>query len=229
MPRIYKLSRVGSRILYKVRHHKGHGVHSPFVFTLITRVIEEKTPYHRYRDIEEHIENQQIINRYKINKYDRLSFRLINYFEAKKILEIGTNNGINTLFLTAPDSSISCTVIEQSREKAEKAEMLYKNWDRNITLITDEMLPDANEKLDCIYIDLNNHNALPNNIIAYLKKISHEKTFIVVKGIRTNRKCKTLWRDISMMEDRTAMLDFFNLGIVFFRKELYRWDYQISF
>lgn len=229
MPRVYKLSRVGSRFLYKVRHHRGHGIHSPFVFKLITRVVEEKTPYYRYKDIEEHIENQQLANKYKVNKYDRLSFRLINYFEAKKILEIGTNNGINTLFLTAPDSSIKCTVLEHNREKAKQAEKLYKNWDRNITLITDDIWPDANEKQDCIYIDLNNCNALPNSITAYLRKISHEKTFIVVKGIRTNRKCKTLWRDISMMEERTAMLDFFNLGIVFFRKDLYRWDYQISF
>lgn len=229
MPRIYKLSRVGPRFLYKVRHHRGHGIHSPFVFKLITRVVEEKTPYYKYKDIEEHIDNQPQIGKYKISKYDRLSFRLINYFETKKILEIGTNNGINTLFLTAPDSSIECAVVQHNREKAKRAEMLYKNWNRSITLITGEALPDANEKQDCIYIDLNSYNELPNNIIDYLRARSHEKTFIVVKGIRTNRKCKTLWRDISMMEERTAMLDFFNLGIVFFRKELYRWDYQISF
>ena len=212
-----------------MRHHKGHGVHSPFVFKLITRVVEEKTPYYRYKDIEEHVDKQGSASKHKINKYDRLSFRLINYFEVKKILEIGTHNGINTLFLTAPDSAIKCTVVEHNQEKAKRAETLYKNWNRDITIIADKIWPDANEKQDCIYIDLNNCNTLPNNITTYLRKISHDKTLIVVKGIRTNRKCKTLWKDIAMMEERTAMLDFFNLGIIFFRKELYRWDYQISF
>ena len=42
-----------SVLLYRsIRYRKGFGVHSPFVFDLITKVIEEKCPYYSFQDIE---------------------------------------------------------------------------------------------------------------------------------------------------------------------------------
>lgn len=228
MPRIYKLSRAGLRLLYKIRHHRGHGIHSPFVFNLVTKVIEEKTPYYKYEDVKEHISLCHN-NHYKTNKYNRLSFRLVNYFGARHILEIGTEKGVNTLYLTAPYHDSECTVIEPSGEKYKAAQLLYKGWDRNIKLVADNILPKLTQKMDCIYININKDNILIDNIIEYIPNLVDEKTFIIVKGIRTNRRSKALWKDIAGMESRTAMLDLFNIGILFFDKSLYRWDYQISF
>ena len=40
-------------LLYRgIRYRKGFGVHSPFVFNLITKVIEEQCPYYSFGDIE---------------------------------------------------------------------------------------------------------------------------------------------------------------------------------
>lgn len=226
MPRIYKLSRTGLKILYKIRHHKGHGIHSPFVFNLITKVIEEKTPYHVYDDI------NALIDPYKslcLEKHSRLSFRLVNYLGAQRILEIGSGYGVNTLCLTAASRSIICTCVETTKKKYTIAEKLYANWDREIKLLTEKQLPIVQEKQDCISIDLNNFNFSQSDICKYLSDISHEKTFIIVKGIRTNRHNQMLWRNIINIESRTAALDMFNIGIVFFDRILYRWNYQISF
>ena len=38
--------------LRRFSHRKGFGVHSPFAFEYITRVVLERTPYHLYRDLE---------------------------------------------------------------------------------------------------------------------------------------------------------------------------------
>jgi hypothetical protein len=226
MPRIYKLSRTGQKILYKIRHHKGHGIHSPFVFDLITKVIEEKTPYHAYEDIRALIEPYTFLY---LKKYNLLSFRLINYFNAGNILEIGSGYGINTICMTAPSSAAKCVSIETNEKKHSIARKLYGGRDRNIELHTSFRPADLKEKRDCIFLDLNNYISLPADIYKYLGNISHEKTFIIVKGIRTNRRNQALWRSIINMDGRTAVLDLFNIGIVFFDKSLYRWEYKISF
>ena len=228
MPRIYKLSRAGLRLLYKVRHHKGHGVHSPFVFNLINKVIEEKTPYYKYADIKYHLDNSGY-TKYKITKYDHLSFKLANYFEAKNILEIGMDKGINTLHLTAPHSDISCTCVNSKSADTAIAKCILDQWQRNVKLIDESEMAVIAEQMDCIYINLNEYKKLTDDNITFLKSISSDNTFIIVKGIRTNKQSKLLWKKISEMEGRTAVLDLFNLGIVFFNKSLYRWSYQISF
>lgn len=225
MPRIYKLSRTGLKFLYKIRHHRGHGIHSPFVFNLITKVIEEKTPYHVYEDIKYAMECAHL-KKTSLGKQDKLFFRLVNYFSAQRIFEIGSGYGITTLFLTAPANNIKCISIEPSEEKQNEAKRLYTFWNRDIELHTN--LPKLEQKQDCIFINLKNH-LLSENIIQYLSDISHEKTFIIVKGIRTNKRNQALWRSIIKMGSRTAVLDLFNIGIVFFDKTLYRWEYQISF
>jgi|GEM_PF-420159 len=228
MARIYKLSRAGLKLLYKIRHHKGHGIHSPFVFSLITKVIEEKCPYHAYEDIEFAFDCLPE-KHFKLNKQNRLFFRLANYFDAKHILEMGSGYGINTLCLTAPASDIICTCVETQERKYTVAQDLYKKWERNIKLYTDGKLPVLTQKQDCILIDLNNYNAFSHDIVQYISEHSHENTFIIVKGIRTNKRCQTLWRSMMKMESRTAALDLFNIGILFFDTKLYRWNYKISF
>lgn len=228
MPRIYKLSRAGLRLLYKIRHHRGHGIHSPFVYNLVRKVIEEKTPYYAYDDLEEYLDKHPGL-RHATSKYNRLSFRLINYFEAKRIVEIGSGYGINTLYLTAPATDIICTCIEPSPEKVAMAKELYKDWNRKILLSDTNILENIAEKQDCIFIDINDYQHIESDLLLNIVSLCHDNTFIVVKGIRTNKRTCALWKKISNIDGRTAMLDLFNIGIIFFNKKLYCWDYQISF
>lgn len=228
MPRIYKLSRTGLKLIYKIRHHRGHGIHSPFVFNLATKVIEEKTPYHAYEDISATLDSIQY-KTIKLDKVNRLLFKMVNHFGSRRILEIGSGYGVNTLCLTAPSAEIECTCIEISPKKYETAKKLYRNWDRNIKLITDPQLPEMVEKQDCIIIDLNNYNFFDDRLNQYLLNLSYEKTFVIVKGIRTNKRYQALWKSIMDMESRTVALDLFNIGILFFDPTLYRWNYKISF
>ncbi|MDH6310372.1 putative O-methyltransferase YrrM [Dysgonomonas sp. PFB1-18] len=227
MPRIYKLSRTGLKFLYKVRYHRGHGIHSPFVYNLVTKVIEEKTPYHAYEDIKFALEGTH--RHYRLNKINRFLFRMVNYFGAKNILEIGSGYGVNTLCLTASSANISCISVETNSSKYTKAQELYKRWDRDINLHTGKDLPVPEQKQDCIFIDMNNYNFSHVDLNQYLLNLSYEKTFIIVKGIRTNKRHQALWRSIMDIEGRTAALDLFNIGVLFFDTKLYRWSYKISF
>ncbi|MFV0417452.1 MAG: class I SAM-dependent methyltransferase [Dysgonomonas sp.] len=228
MPRIYKLSRTGLKLLYKIRHHRGHGIHSPFVFNLVTRVIEEKTHYHAYEDVK-FILDSMPAKYYHLNKYNKLYFRLANHFKSEKILEIGSGYGVNSLCLTASSANAECVCVEVSSEIYSKARSLYEKWNRKIILSREKQLPVLSEKQDCIFINLLNYNFFPSDLNQYLVDLSYEKTIIIVEGIRTNKRCQMLWRSIMDIESRTVSLDLFNVGILFFDTKLYRWNYKISF
>lgn len=228
MPHIYKLTRAGIRLIYKIRHHRGHGIHSPFVYGLIHSVIEEKLPYYAYQDIEKLLKNCIAEKALSVTNVNRMTFRMVNHFRVRRVLEIGSGRGVNTLFLTAPSMHIKCICYESDPLKYGIAQKLYKNWDRTILLETNS-LPDLSDKPDCIFIDLYNCEEIYDSVLEYIEHVLHEESFIIVNGIRTNRRSRSLWKDMKMIRTRTAALDLFHVGILFFSKSLSRWDYQISF
>ncbi|MFR9165467.1 MAG: class I SAM-dependent methyltransferase [Dysgonomonas sp.] len=227
MPKIYRISKAGLRLYYKVRHHRGHGIHSPFVYNLITRVIEEKLLYYKYKDIQETVYNCQEINK-KVTKYDLLSFRLVNYFNPVNILELGAGYGINALCLTAPSGKINCTSVELSPKRAEIAKLLLKGWNGNIKLYTQKDFP-LEEKTDCVYINLNYYFPDIESLMACLFKHTHEESFLIIKGIRTNKRNYLLWMQLRKSEKTTVSLDLYHEGILFFNPKLYKRNYKISF
>jgi len=227
MPKIYRLSKTGLRLFYKIRHHRGHGIHSPFVFNLITKVIEEKNPFYAYKEIKECIKNSPGAKKV-VKKSDLLSFRLVNYFNSKKILEFGTGTGINTLCLTAASIEVKCISIEKSAPKYKQAAQLFSKWNRSIDL-NDDILYNIDEKQDCICVDLKNYDADVSFFNDYLFSLVSDESFIIIKGIRTNRRHQVLWKCLRASEKVTVSLDLFHEGILFFNPKLFKRNYRISF
>ncbi len=145
-----------SKLLYrKIRYRKGYGVHSPFVFNLITKVIEEKCPYYCYYDIElirkqllhkediiliPEISNPSNYRKYTIEsivkreairpKHGALLFRLTNYFKPKNILQIGPSIGLSTLYLTSYLSGLRCISLENIPEYESISQWVYNKGAR---------------------------------------------------------------------------------------------------
>lgn len=141
-----------SVLLYRgIRYRKGFGVHSPFVYNLITKVIEERCPYYCFDDIElirkqllfcnkrvtypDWRQNRkirsrmvgQVVEREAIKpKHGALLFRLANYFKSKHILQLGTSVGISTLYLTSYASGLTCIALESVPEFASVARMAFE-------------------------------------------------------------------------------------------------------
>ena len=153
-------------ICYKLfaKHKKGFGIHSPFVFNLLTKVIENNNQYYAFDSIEllkqRLLDNQKTIsvtdygagstklknNIRKISeiarissqkeKYGRLLFRLVEHFKPEQILELGTSLGIGTLYLAMPNSNSNLYTIEGCPEIAAVAKENFKQLKvQNIQLL----------------------------------------------------------------------------------------------
>ena len=107
----------GVRMLF---HRKGHGVHSPFVFNFIIRVIEEKARYYAYDEIEESYRNakqqakKESLPKPLPLKYHKLTYRVTNRFAPKTILELGNNCGVTTKALSLAATNAQITPVSIS-------------------------------------------------------------------------------------------------------------------
>lgn len=146
---------------YKFLHYwisasngKGHGVHSPFVFDLITSVLNDKRHYYAYDRVEglrallqkdkRMIEvtdlgagssmittNQRSVASIakmaaKSPKLGQLLFRMVVYYKPTRILELGTSLGISTLYLASGNEQMPVVTLEGSAAVAEVAQQNFR-------------------------------------------------------------------------------------------------------
>jgi len=151
-------------VYYLCSHHKkGHGIHSPFVFELITQVFRDKNKYPEYKVakniahqlktdssiIETPLFGAKALNKIKSQKissiakkssisvkYGQLLFRLVRYANAQNILELGTCLGVSTAYLALANEKAQIYTIEGSEPLLNIArEKLLNNNIKNVQLI----------------------------------------------------------------------------------------------
>lgn len=90
---------------------KGFGIHSPFAFSFVLRVLRERLPYYAYEDIEWRRQRAKSLAA-KVSRHPRvissknakMLFRVTNYFNPKVILQIGTSYGVSTTAMLDVDT-----------------------------------------------------------------------------------------------------------------------------
>ena len=139
-------------LLHRFKAVDEHGVHSPFVFYLLTNVIYVKENYYPFKKIEK-LREQLLNSEVRINSPDmgagslntsnktvgsiakhsakppkqaQLLFRLVNFFQPTQIIELGTSLGISTAYLASANSKTTVITIEGSEDIAEIAKQNFK-------------------------------------------------------------------------------------------------------
>ena len=165
MKRIYTVS---NYLEYKLlsSHKKGHGIHSPFLFSFITDVLGKKVDRQCISVIEERRKLMKkngstvlmtdygskgtpegrkyerkisaIAGRSSVPpKYGRLLYCLSGEFGGENILELGTSSGFSAMYLAAGNDKATVRTLEGCREIADLAsENFISCGFRNIKLIT---------------------------------------------------------------------------------------------
>lgn len=240
-------------LLYRLKSLRLHGVHSPFVFDLYENVIRHDGHFVAYQQIEDL--RQQLLqdsatlsvtdlgagSRTKVTrhrqiasiartaakpaKYSQLLFRLVNHFQPRTVLELGTSLGLTTAYLAAARQKSQIITFEGCPNIAAAAKKNFRQLQlSNIRLVTghlDETLPATLPELpsaDLVYFD-GNHRYAPTMryFETCLAKRTDESVFII-DDIYWSAEMTRAWREICRHPDVTISIDLFHLGLIFFRR-----------
>ena len=235
--------------LLSASNSKGHGMHSPFVFDFIKNVLNDDRDFYAYQQIEqkrsELLVDKTILNikdlgagsrtipfkqrsiesiaksSLKPKKFGQLLFRMVNYYQPKTILELGTSLGITSSYLAAAKTDAKVITLEGASEVAAIANKGFQQLGfKNIKLIEgnfDDTLASAIQQLNTIdfaFID-GNHRYEPT--VHYFNQIlqtSHNKSIIILDDIHWSKEMENAWHYAQNHNAVTATIDLFFIGIV---------------
>lgn len=153
-------------INYKIKslNGNGHGVHSPFVYSFITDVLNDNRSFYSFGFIEN--QRKKLLNHHqsievvdfgagsrlsltktrkvskiaaaslKPKKYSSLLFKIVNHYGYKNIIELGTCLGVTTAYLATANGNAKVTTFEGAPNIAAIANDFFKiNKLQNIELI----------------------------------------------------------------------------------------------
>lgn len=144
-----------------------HGVHSPFVFSLVTKCFYDKKPHPAYKVLKafrsDLLKNKNTIevtdfgagsrvfksNTRQISKIAKtagispkraeLLYRIVNYFQPENMLEIGTSLGLATSALSVGNPKAEITTLEGCPQTAHQAQEQFQKFhlDNTSSVVTE--------------------------------------------------------------------------------------------
>ncbi len=158
---------IKSYFKFLINSSNQHGIHSPFVFDLVTKCSYDKTLKPEYKILNQYrkslLGNKNFIevtdfgagskvfknNKRQIakiastagisSKRARLLFRIVNYFQPNSVLEIGTSLGLATSALSLGNPKSKIITLEGCTNTANQCQLQLEKFNlNNVTLITTE-------------------------------------------------------------------------------------------
>lgn len=257
---------------YKLKAKNEHSIHSPFVFKLYTEVICNKEKYYAYDELDKVrlrlLRNNEIIEvtdlgagskklskKRKIaeiarvsvvpKKYGELLFRLVNYFQPKTVLELGTSLGLSTLYMHKACPAAELITVEGCPNTFAFAKSLIESTNsasparggqskqtsrseavdrRGLSLVNSSFEAVfenelTNKKFDLVYIDGNHTYEATINYFKLLLERTNHNSVLIFDDIYWSPGMAKAWVEIKAHPAVTVTIDLFKFGLVFFRKE----------
>ena len=152
------------RYLFTASNGKGHGMHSPFIFEFITKLMNDTMQYPAYTQVEAlrrqlRKENAVLVvedmgagsghrqsSRRKVKdiarhaakpaRYGQLLYRMVRHYQPERVMELGTSLGLTTAYLALAQPSAPVITMEGAKAVAAKAkENLQWLGAGNVTLV----------------------------------------------------------------------------------------------
>lgn len=233
---------------------KGHGMHSPYVFNLIQEVLLDKRNFYQFESIEKLrqklLQDETEIevvdfgagsknlttkkrkisaiakSSLKPKKYSQLLFKLVDYYQPKTIVELGTSLGITTSYLASANLNSEVYTFEGAPEIAKIAQHNFNELQlKNINLSIgnfDETLSSSLskiEQIDFVFIDGNHRYEPTINYFNQLLVKSNEQSIFILDDIHWSKEMEQAWNFVKEHAQVSATIDLFFIGIVIFNKD----------
>ena len=170
-------------------------------------------------------------------EYSQLLFRLVNNVHPKVCVELGTNLGITTAYIAkAAGGESQVFTFEGSKSLISRAGENWKSLGcKNINVIEgniDATLEPFLETVDTVDFALIDAHHTYDATVRYFESLASKctgKSFIVLDDIHYSREMGRAWAEIKKHAKTTATLDLYDVGIVFFDKQLQKKHYKLRY
>lgn len=226
-----------------------HGVHSPFVYELITKCFYDKSSKEIYKTLQQYrdelLKDDTIIevkdfgagsrvfssNKRKVSaiaknagitpKRAKLLARLIPYLNIKKCLELGTSLGIGTIAMKEANEVFSLEGCPETAQIAQKQLEKYntEHIKVHVAPFEESLAVYTKKQYDLIYFDGNHQKEATLQYFNQLLKTAHNDSVFIFDDIHWSKEMTEAWETIKNHPKVTVTIDTFFWGFVFFRKE----------
>ena len=181
----------------RYRHGKGFGIHSPFAFSFVLKVLRERLPYYSYARLEalramvisrtrHHLRHPRIIS----SKNAKLIFRVTNFFNPQAILQVGTSYGVSSASVLSVSSRSKLILCEPHIDRYPIAEEILAGYAPRITL-TASLTDAISIYSDCLAVEPEPAN-LANKTPAEQASRRAMQPFVLINDIESEAHLHTL-------------------------------------
>ncbi|MSQ79098.1 MAG: class I SAM-dependent methyltransferase [Flavobacteriaceae bacterium] len=261
---LQKYPMIADYLRYKWKAVNAHGIHSPFVYELATKVLYDKQHFADYEKVTrlkwqmqqdlspihfteygagkpgEHIlPVGTIARRSAVNqKYGRLLFRLVRWFQPTTVIELGTSLGIGTAWLASGLGSEGhihtfegCVPVAEKATKNFEDLKLKEQIDIHVGPIENTLplvLKDL-PQIDFAYMDANHRLAPTLNYFNTLIEKAHSHTVFVLDDIYWSAEMKEAWRILKDDKRVSLSIDLHQFGLVFLLEDRAKEHFIVRF
>lgn len=247
-----KLQQILDYILFIGLSNNSHGIHSPFVFDFYNEVLNVRKEYYFFGAVEgmrqsllqNHTEIEMVdlgagsvlgkTSKRRISsiaatslqspKQASLLCRIVDYFQPKTIIELGTSLGITTCYMAMPLKKSRFISIEGNPELSLMAtsvcqQLGVKNVICKAGSFEEHLIPSLNElkQVDLMFFD-GNHRYKPTwQYFTSALPYTSEQSVFIFDDIYWSKEMKDVWQQIKNHPQVTVTIDLYKLGLVFFR------------
>ena len=240
----------------RARHRRGFGIHSPFLFRLITTVVEGKRNNIEYKNFKQlkkeaigllkgkvptELESLFLQFNLPVSKsgklyrkielplrYSKAVCRLIQYFQPSNIFYFGPTLGVNLLIASQANPKSTVYHIDENHNLQRFAgELIQKFNDLSINYLCGGAPPMV--KAEFCYVNYPFDPVLSRKIVQ--KRIEEHgiDDVLIIRGIHESEEMEDCWSDLISATEVRVSLDLFEIGIALFRKGLQKENFTLKF
>ena len=193
----------------RLRQSLGFGVHSPYIYALLTDVFRERLPYYAYEAIGQLPgESPYSFGSFKIN---RLLFRLVNRFLPDSIIEAGDSDGRSLKSMSLARKNAVCRNIPDGHGFS-----------------TEELEQTLGDSRQLDFLFISSTNAFREAFEAALP-LTGEHSVFIIPSIHADKDRRMWWKAVERDERTGFTVDLYDIGLVFFDRNHPRRNYRITY
>ncbi len=219
-----------------------HGIHSPFVYALVTRCFYNREKHPAYDLLTQHRKKwfeilQESTKAFSDSeegtiwrmdgKEARLLNRMVRYLKCRRILQLSGPSGYKTAALSLMNSVEILNVLPNSDAVALSQKFIHSSGQVQVRLVASALedklqelaSKDPPDPFDLIFLDGSINPTQILQIFDLLLPLVHNDTAVVVEGIHRSPEMEKVWDELCMRTQVRVSIDIFRWGLIFFRRE----------